>query len=316
MIIEYFYSIKDSNGFIHSIDNVVYTYYIKNYNMNTIANALIDIRKNNNCDGWEKLNCPACSKYSWYQNIVHIGAIHISFGKMQNFDKINRVWDVFPMFRIEVNPNKHFVEKVFQDILAWIKKNCTSGILRKYDYAIDIPYHINAVRVFNSRKEPGLYKGTIYRGQRSQHGFLKIYDKAKEQGIEETPLTRIEHTLEGDKPYSLEKINIINTRVKSDIGTELDNLNNCIVLLCLALQSHGIDFEPFIAPLNYRRRKTIEPYLYDNCIELDYDHEIIKKLLDKVNELFDADAELNRNNTPDSFSGFVEIRDSDELPFD
>jgi len=283
--------------------------------MNTIANALIDIRKNNNCDGWEKLNCPACSKYSWYQNIVHIGAIHLSFGKMQKYDKINRMWDIFPMFRIEVNPNKHFEEKVFQDILTWIKKNCTSGILRKYDYAIDIPYHINTVRVFNSRKEPGLYKGTIYRGQRSQHGFLKIYDKAKEQDKSETPLTRIEHTLDAGKTLSLEKINIINTK-KTDEKPELDHLNNCIVTLCLALQTNGIDFEPFISNLNYRRRKTIEPYLYDNCIELEYDTKIINSLLEKINELFDADKELNRNDTPDNFNDFVEIRDSDELPFD
>lgn len=127
------------------------------------------------------------------------------------------------------------------------------------------PNHINTVRVFNLRKEPGFYKGTIYLGQRSQHGFLKIYDKAKEQDIQEIPLTRIEHTLDADKTLSLEKINIINTK-RTDAKPELDRLNNCIVMRCLALQTNGIDFEPFISTLNYRRRKTIEPYLYEKAI--------------------------------------------------
>lgn len=315
----YYNSIKDENGFVHSIDNVVFVYYIKRYNMDKVADELIAIRENNACDGWEKLNCPPCSKYSWYQNVIHISAIHISFGKMQSFDKIaSRTWITLPRLRIEVNPNKHFNEKVFQDILSWIKENCTDGILKKYDYAVDIPYHIDNVKVYHSRKEAGLYKGTIYRGQRSQHGFMKIYDKAKEQNDSETPLTRVEHTLEYGKPLSLEKINIVNTSKKSANHQELDNLNKCIVSLCLALQAHEVDFEPYIASLNYRRRKALEPYLHGNSVELVYDESIINSLVDKIIELFDADTKtlksVDNNRTED---GFIELSDFDmeELPF-
>lgn len=315
----YYNSIKDENGFVHSIDNVVFVYYIKRYNMDKVADELIAIRENNACDGWEKLNCPPCSKYSWYQNIIHIGAIHISFGKMQSFDKISsRTWITLPRLRIEVNPNKHFSEKVFQDILAWLKENCTDGILKKYDYAIDIPNHINNVKVYHSRKEAGLYKGTIYRGQRSQHGFMKIYDKAKEQADSETPLTRVEHTLEYGKPLSLEKINIINPTKKSANHSELDNLNKCIVSLCLALQAHDVDFEPYIASLNYRRRKTLEPYLHGNSIELVYDEAIINSLVDKIIELFDTDTKIFESACKiQNEDKFMELSDFDmeELPF-
>lgn len=314
---QYYNSIKDENGFIHSIDNVVFVYYIKSYNMDKVADELIAIRKNNACDGWEKLNCPACSKYSWYQNVVHIGSIHISFGKMQSFDKVvSRTWTILPMLRIEVNPNKHYNEKVFIDILDWIRKNCSSGELKKYDYAIDVPYKISNVKVYNSRKEAGLYKGTIYRGQRSQHGFMKIYDKAKEDN-NESVLTRIEHTLEYRKPLSLEKISIINMQSKTADSQELDNLNRCIVTLCLALQAHDVDFEPYIASLNYRRRKTIEPYLYGNGIELIYDESVVNSLLDKIIKLFDADSEiLLGSNDESNLDNFIEISDLEELPFD
>lgn len=316
--IEYYFSITDKNNFIHSIDNVVYLYYIKNYNMEKVAKELIEIRENHVCYGWEKLNCSACSKYSWYQNVVHIGSIHISFGKMQSFDKINRMWNILPMLRIEVNPNKHYTEPVFKDVLAWIKINCTSGYLKKYDYAIDVPYSIKDVIVYDSRKEAGLYKGTIYRGQRSQHGFMKIYDKAKEQNDIEKPLTRIEHTLEYQSPLSLEKIIIVDTKTKADNRINLDNLNSCIVKLCLILQAQGIDFEPYIASLNYRRRKTIAPFLYGNCTELEYDSNIINSLLDKVNELFNTDIDIEpANDDTESMSdGFIELDEFAELPFD
>lgn len=305
----YFYSITDDNGFIHSIDNVVYIYLIKNYNMERVAQELIAIRKDNNSTGWENLNCSCCNKYSWYQNIVHIGAIHISFGKYGDYDKTNRSYVVYPLLRLEVNPNKHYDEQVFQDIVTWIRKNCTSGKLQKYDYAIDVPFNISKVKVFNSRKEPGLFKGTVYRGQRSQHGFLKIYDKAKELEIHDN-LTRIEHTLFAEKTPSLEKISVFAPDLPSPSAEKLDNLNECIVMLCLEIQASGKDFEQYISKLNYRRRKKINPYLYGGALELKYDMEILRTLLEKIDDLFDADQQ-----TELPTDGFVEITDLNELPF-
>lgn len=311
---KYYYSITDDFGYTHSIDNVVYVYYIKNYNMKTVADELIAIRNQNSCNGWEKLNCSACSKYSWYQNVVHYEkAIHISFGKMQSFDSLNRKWDILPLLRLEVNPAKHHDKKIFQDVMEWIRRNCTSGILKKYDYAIDVPYKIDVVKVYNSHKEAGLYKGTIYRGQRSQHGFMKIYDKATEQNDSDVPLTRIEHTLDPTKPISLEKITILQSKDSNLNPNQLDNLNYCIVTLCLVLQAHGIDFEPYIAKMNYRRRQRILPYLYGNCTELQYDMNILNQLLDNISQLFDADGKPYNHDIYDD--GFIQMNDDVELPF-
>ncbi len=254
------------------------------------------------------MNCSASSKYSWYQNTVHLESIHISFGKYSEFDKIKRSWTVLPVLRLEVNPNKHYLEPVFQDVLLWIRKNCTDGSLTKYDYAIDIPYKLEMVRIYSSRKEPGLYKGTIYRGQRSKHGFLKIYDKSKEQGLD-VPLTRIEHTLDARKPASLEKIYIMgSTNTIQDTST-LSKVNKCIVTLCLALRVLGEEFEPYIADLNYRKREKLNPYLYEGMFELEYDMGIIKTLVEQVNKLFDADCEEKIEDD------FIPVTDLDVLPF-
>lgn len=308
--------ITDSSGYIHSIDNVVYTYYITRYNLQKVAKELVEIRTEHNASGWEKLNCSSCSKYSFYQNVIHIDSIHISFGKYHEYDRKLKQWIILPMLRLEVNPAKHADKAIFKSIMKWIRENCTEGTLRKFDYAIDIPFPINSVRVLGSRKEAGLYKGTIYRGQRSQHGFMKIYDKGKEQS-ENITLTRIEHTLDAGKPLSLEKIIILTQNTLSVNSDNLDNLNRCIVDLCLLVYAHGVDFEPYISKLNYRRRKTIEPYLYggNNIVELEYDTSIIQNLLNNTSKLFNADTSANEKTLLADANGFIQIPDDYELPF-
>lgn len=283
---QYYKPITDRNGYVHSIDNVIIIFYLKRYNFENVANELVAIREFYQAEGWEKLNCPACSKFSWFQNIIHMDAIHICYGKYQRFDKINREWDFLPMLRLEVNPNKHFDKPIFRDILYWLNENCTDGILQRYDYAIDIPYDISKVKVYGSRKEAGLYKGTIYRGQRSHHGFTKIYDKAKEQKLD-VPLTRVEYVLEADKPPSFEKIMIISQKAMTNADNDdLDTVNECIVEMAHALQALGEDYESYLQKLNYRRRKKLEPYLIGNSVELEYPPEILEELKLNVAELF------------------------------
>ena len=290
---KYYKPVTDQNGFVHSIDNVIIIFYLKRYNMENVANELVAIREYYNADGWEKFNCSACKKYAWFQNIVHMDAIHICYGKYQRFDKINREWDILPMLRLEINPNKHYDKPIFRDVLYWLNENCTDGILQRYDYAIDIPYDISRVKVYGSRKEAGLYKGTIYRGQRSHHGFTKIYDKAKEQKLE-APLTRVEYVFEADKPPSFEKIIIASQKAVKDVdANDLDTVNECIVDMAHALQILGVDYEQYLQKLNYRRRKKIEPYLIGNSIELEYPPEILEELKLNVAELFS----LSENDT-------------------
>jgi len=319
-MIKYYLPISDKNGYVYSIDNTVVDYFLTELDLKKVTNDLVAMRKKyDRKDGWEKLNIGSCSKYSFFQNVVHICAMHISFGKYNSFDKVTRTWDVLPMLRIEVNVNKHFETPAFKELLVWIKNNCTDGVLKKYDLALDVPCAMDKIQILDSRKAPGLYRGTVYRGARSHHGFMKIYNKAKEQKLDMT-LTRIEHTLDPRKPLSLEKIGIIQSKDKPNDARELDNLNDCIVSLCLLVKSKGLDYEPYIAKLNYRRRKTLQPYLYGDVTEIEYDKEIIEKLLINIRDLFDVNKETVTDKSGSSFyvdeDGFMQIDDDDELPFE
>ncbi|EOJ4528197.1 hypothetical protein ACKKL3_004419, partial [Shigella flexneri] len=105
------------------------------------------------------------------------------------------------MMRFKINPNKHIGSPAVQVVLDFIREWCTDGYLVRWDYAIDVPVKIADVMVIGSRKEKGLYKGTRYYGQRHKHGYLKVYDKQREQGLDDV-LTRIEYTFEAGLPLS------------------------------------------------------------------------------------------------------------------
>ena len=302
---------KDKSGFIHSIDNVVIEYYVKIYDMKKIAKELIEIRNQNKCPGWEKLNCTFCSKYSWYQNIIHFnGIMHICFGRYDMYDRNSRSHNVIPMLRLEVNPNKHWKKQVFNDVMMWIRYNCTDGELKKYDYAIDVPYAIEHVIVLNSKKEKGLYKGTIYRGQRSQHGFLKVYNKAKEQD-EQQELTRIEYTFKISEKQNFDNIVILKPMSTSNDESGLSKTNLCIVGLCREMMAKNLDFESYIQILDFRKRKIIYQYVFDGFVDLVYDSAIISRLLEKINNMFINDKVIDR-----SSCGFEKVDLESEIPFD
>ena len=40
---DYFYSLKDSSGYVHSIDNLIFTYYIQDIGLKSINLSLIHI---------------------------------------------------------------------------------------------------------------------------------------------------------------------------------------------------------------------------------------------------------------------------------
>ena len=191
---EYFFKKIDSNGFIHSIDNVVLTYYVESIGLKSIDTLigcihLLRDKYKDSVNYYEKLNVTACSKYSFYQNIIHLDdGIFLMIGHYGDYDKEKKEMYIFPLMQLEINPNKHFGKEIFNDLMDIINDSCYDCSLKRYDYAIDVPYNTDDVIVFNSRKEKGLYKGTRYFGQRNRNGYCRIYDKAKEQGLD-TPLS-------------------------------------------------------------------------------------------------------------------------------
>lgn len=312
---DYYDPITDKNGYVHSIDRVVFQYYLKQSNFDNVINDLKAIRTKHNASGWERLHNKPCAKYSWFQHSVNINGIFLSIGQYQEYIKEKSDFIILPLLRLEVNPNKHAnSDAAFYDILKWIRSNCSSGELKKYDYAIDVSVPIRNIFIKKSRKEPGLYKGTIYRGQRNRHGQLRIYNKAESEKLTETTLTRIEHVQDPREKNSFEDIYIFQYDPEISISEDLDSSNLAILGMCQQLAANGLDYEPYLKQLNYRRRKKIQTALVQNMKKIEYDPQILDKLLSKIHDLFDADKD-NTQFLSESSDNFIEISDDYEVPF-
>lgn len=301
---EYFYSIKDTHNFTHSIDNVCVSYYLK-----CSLDFAVKYLHERGCERktyYENLNKTGCSKWSFFRDHIHYDdGIYILLGKYKIWLEKEKRAELLPIIQFQVNPNKHCEKESFKDIIVFIKSYCTNGQLDKYDYAIDVPVALCDIQVFGTRKEKGLYKGTRYYGQRNKHGYCKIYDKGKEQNLSDN-LTRIEHTIVNGKDLSLEKFYVRSSDSISNLD-ELPASTRVYVELCLEIKQLGGDFDSIISKLDRHTVQKIYKYLSGGYFEFEYDKKIIDILLEKISDLFQigyTDA-----------NGFMHVLD-EELPFD
>lgn len=308
----YYFSLKDSIGFTHSIDNMVLNYYLKC----SIAFAIKSLQTSGSArkSYWEKLNCFGCPKWSFYQNHIHYDdGIYLKIGHYTDYDFKKKTFHLLPMLCLEVNPNKHYKKDSFREILKFIAEYCTSGYMIRYDYAIDIPLSPDKVQVFKTRKETGKYKNTRFFGQRNQHGYCRIYDKAKEQNLD-GDLTRVEHVCVAGKNPSFEEFCYRDSDSRLDLSG-LTPTNKALVLLALQVKACGGDFSEALKTLDRRTRYKIEPYLTGGYKVYKYNPAILKLLLEEMKNLFHVEeAEEKKNEGYVDSDGFLQY--DGELPFE
>lgn len=280
---EYFFSIKDKYNYFHSIDNCILSYYLKCSCETAIS--ILRMSGSNRSDYWEKLNVGRCVKYNFFQNHIHYDeGIYLKIGHYQLYDKEKKIYRVLPILQLEVNPNKHYKKDSFQEILDFLDWQCCDGTLVKYDYAIDFNLPLQSIQVFNSRKEKGLYKGTRYFGQRNRNGYLKIYDKGREQNIDKIT-TRVEHTIVNGDRLSLEELFILDNSVKPScdgFSKSLKALIDCVY----RLKANNIDYSDILDSLPKTTKWRINEVLNGGYSRYEYDSTIIKELLVHICELF------------------------------
>ena len=309
----YYFSLKDSVGFTHSIDNMVLNYYLK-CSLSFAIKALQESGANRKTY-WEKLNCSGCPKWSFYQNHIHYDdGIYLKIGHYTDYDFNKKTFNLLPMLCLEVNPNKHHEKESFKEILNFIKENCTSGYMVRYDYAIDIPLPPDKVQVFKTRKETGKYKNTRFFGQRNQHGYCRIYDKAKEQEID-GDLTRVEHVLVAGKKISLEEFCYMVSDEKQDLSG-LTSVKKALVMMALQIKAMGGDYTEALNVIERQTRYKIEPYLTGGYKKYDYDLSILEKLLAEMRKLFQIEEteEIKKNEVYTDEEGFLQY--DGEIPFE
>lgn len=216
-MVKYIHPVTDSVGCTHSIDNVVIDYIVDSFSRNSVLSDLGKIFKSADPlwtpDKCSKVDLPACSKYQFFKSTIWCKGFHCSYGQYRDFDPVDRSYTEYPVLRVKFNPNKYADSAVFDPLFSWINSRCVDGTLVKFDYAVDVPCRLEDL-VVQSRKEPGLFKGTRYYGQRNQHGRVKIYDKGKESAfrddsdldVSDDPITRIEYTFCAGRPLSFDVI--------------------------------------------------------------------------------------------------------------
>lgn len=282
---KYFNNHLDDLGYSHSIDKVIIDYWLK-CDFKIFTDELLSLLSHYEFDREKqcKLDVKPSHRYSFYTNIIWCNGFMFSIGKYSDYDKEAKKWRLFDRMRVEVNPNKHGDELFLDEVMKLIKLEAGHGELVRYDYAIDIPVSPGSVSVIGSRKEKGLYKGTRYYGQRHKHGYLKVYDKAREQCLE-SDMTRIEYTYDAKMIPSWEKI-VIHSPVDSDLpASQLPGTAKLYLDMLQEIKALNGDMEPFLERLTHRMYKQIEPYLFTG-VELQLDQTILDCLLNKINDMF------------------------------
>lgn len=173
---------------------------------------------------------------------------------------------------IEFNPNKCWNIPTFMEF--WEKLcDCTfcERALVRYDLAIDLPIkrHLaKLIRVGRSRyglisEDDGI---TEYLGTRNHSGFIKVYDKTIESGLD-YDLTRVEITL-GRDDNAMDKCPDIWLYDEQISINALDGLSSTQKALVIALRQIETP-NMVLNQLCHEMRKKIEPYVRDKTLNLD-----------------------------------------------
>lgn len=108
--------------------------------------------------------------------------------------------------KVELNPSKHR----FEDHKSlWISLGDFRNF-KKTIKSVDIAFDLlgvpidTIVPVSTTGKWTNKFQSTFYSGQRGSHGFMRIYDKAKEEGTEDIDKTRVEFTISFDDPITFQ----------------------------------------------------------------------------------------------------------------
>lgn len=185
---------------------------------------------------------------------------------------------------VEYNPNK--VKTCDQLTWVWdtLTDRCFHVRLNRWDLAQDYFQERPDFRLVKGRQKYMLmtYETTTeYLGVHNEPGFVKLYDKAKEQGFE-FPLTRIELTCDGLWNASTINSNApLIVRLPFFSENKLTGSMKCLVKSLRRNVEHDEPIQDILSDLDYRTRKKIEPYLVDTQTKL-FPVQEVGKLLDRL----------------------------------
>lgn len=207
---------------------------------------------------------------------------------------------------IDFNPNKVCFWDTFLIVFQELHTFGTDFTLKRYDLAIDIPFQRDFVKLIKDRRSYHYLKDrsvTEYLGKRSNHNFLKIYDKTVESKLD-YDLTRIEITVDPEETINFPDIQIL----KSVSNIDSSDLKDTDKVLFELL---AVSEDPFfyINRLGRKQKEKFKKLFSTGFFKFNPDLSLIIRLVQKVEEKYI----YNHIEYPYAL-GFVTFED--DLPFD
>lgn len=279
---DYWFVSMDQNGFMYSCDMLRYRLFFrrKDFEGEKLRRILCQWGRNDIKD--YPLNT---SEYK-YRNLftVDYGVSSMSVGVGFNGTSKEDYKDGF----IEVNPNKCFGRLQCLYDIQRIFDCCWKFELVRFDLAVDLPAARESLSMSKDGRKYAMEMHsssdkTEYLGVRNNPGYVKLYNKAKEQGDETADLSRLEMTC--DAGWSAEqivsKLPYVNTAASGQEPGELSSTQRALVR---ALRT-STDRDEIYKSLSANIRVKLRPYIYDSSTTLVYDTSCVNDVIAGIRKL-------------------------------
>lgn len=259
----YYKSFTDDNGYIYSLDMVRLNFDLGN-NTESFTKYLEKLSSYDLAVDVKYFPSFQSFKYRHlWQVSVPADAVSFSIGLdfTGTSDSKNKGF-------LEFNPNKCELSNKFAEIRKTLFSFFVTTDVIRFDCAIDLPLERRNVKLIKEKgknyqfisKDDGV---TEYLGVRSNHGFVKVYDKTMEAGLA-YPCTRVEITIDAKKDFNkvFPKVWLYDQNYKLVLDDSLSSTQKAFVY-CLR-QTDNPNW--ILGTLRYELKKKIEPYLYDKVL--------------------------------------------------
>lgn len=170
---------------------------------------------------------------------------------------------------LEFNPNKVACENKFFEFFETLKNYCPRTDLVRWDLAIDVSISREYCSLIKDKRKYGLVRNSIhdcteYLGQRSSSGFVKLYNKTIEDGLE-NDVTRLEITVDGKMNYSefctlMPEVDVSDYQLSFVANDTLSSTDSLLVDLMRKLPLSERQF--YFKRLNAYKRTKLRPFVY------------------------------------------------------
>lgn len=231
------------------------------------------------------------------------------------FNSFSDSWnDTCSCWRIEFNPNKVFQNRAFLKVYSSFLNLSHRVEIKRFDLAVDYPVNRSCCFLVKDQRTYSEYTNSLEDrtqnlGQRSHHGFIKLYNKQIESKLP-IPFTRLELTVDYKQRLFEDFMKIF------PVVYVIDNLQMRLEDHCLTDTDKFILFACLECPNNVKmlsrtKRKKIESIISEYSLTLKIDDKAYKYILKLLEQFVNMDFVLDYMlfDKPVAFDEFYQLSD-------